>query len=147
MSARKLTAETSWKTQVKYKLRKTESGKYRFRQWVLIKFLHEESAKQKKLFRPWHGPYRIAMLTDTDITALNIYFPEDGYIKVHQSQVFPVLLGFQQGTIGMVERNRVQTVHQDGWSISYKEMSGRGWSLNMRRQVWLIHQVRKSVKR
>ena len=32
------------------------------------------------------------MLTDTDITALKIYFSEDEYIKVHQIQVSPVLL-------------------------------------------------------
>ena len=36
-------------------------------------------------------------LTDTDITAIRIYFPEDGHIKVHQSHVSPCPVGFPAG--------------------------------------------------
>ena len=62
--------------------------------WVLIKFPHEESGKQRKLSRPWHGAYLIMSLTDTDHTASRIYFPEDGPIKVHQSHVSPYSVRF-----------------------------------------------------
>lgn len=36
-------------------------------------------------------------LTDIDITAILIYFPEDGSIKVHQSRVSPCPVGFPAG--------------------------------------------------
>ena len=72
---------------MKYKVQydhKAKPDRYRIGEWVLIKFPSEESGKQRKLSRTWHGPYRIMNLTDTDITAIRIYFPEDGSIKVHQ---------------------------------------------------------------
>ena len=97
---RNLAAETIQKAQEKYKLqydRKAKADRYRIGEWVLIKFPHEESGKQRKLSRPWHGPYRIMSLTDMDITAIRIYFPEDGHIKVHQSRVSPCPVGFPAG--------------------------------------------------
>ena len=36
-------------------------------------------------------------LTDTDVTAIRIYFPKDGSIKVHQSLVSPCPVGFPAG--------------------------------------------------
>ena len=36
-------------------------------------------------------------LTNTDVIAIKIYFPEDGTIKVHQSRVSPCPLGFPAG--------------------------------------------------
>ena len=45
--------------------------KFQLGERVLIKFPQEESGK---LSTPWHGPYRIMKLTDTDITAIKIYF-------------------------------------------------------------------------
>ena len=98
--ARTLAAETIQKAKMKYKVqydRKAKPDRYRIGEWVLIKFPSEESGKQRKLSRPWHGPYRIMNLTDTDITAIRIYFPEDGSIKVHQSRVSPCPVGFPAG--------------------------------------------------
>ena len=36
---------------------------------ILIQFPHEETGAQRKLFSPWHGPYRIHKLDDTGIAA------------------------------------------------------------------------------
>ena len=55
--------------------------------WVLIRFPHEESGRLRKLSRPWHGPYRIVHCDDTDVTAVKVYFPNEGTIKVHQLRV------------------------------------------------------------
>ena len=88
------------KAQMKYKMQydhKAKPDQYRIGEWVLIKFPSEESGKQRKLSRPWHGPYRIMDLTDIDVTAIRIYFPEDGSIKVHQSCVSPCPVGFPAG--------------------------------------------------
>ena len=85
-SARQLAVETIQGVQRKYKAyydRKAKADRFRLGEWILIKFPHEESGKQGKLFRPWHGPYRIMKLTDSDITTIKIYFPEDSTIKVH----------------------------------------------------------------
>lgn len=35
--------------------------------WVLVKFPHKETGKQRKLSCPWHGPYRIASRDDPDV--------------------------------------------------------------------------------
>ena len=57
--------------------------------WVLVRFPHEESGKQRKLSKPWHGPYRIIQKTKTGIIAVPIHFPESGSIQVHSSRVTP----------------------------------------------------------
>ena len=83
---------------------------------MLIKFPHEESGKQRKLFRPCHGPYRTMKLTDTDVTAIKIYFPEDGTIKVHQSRVSPCPLGFPAGCYWYGESRKCATLPK--WAAS-----------------------------
>jgi len=60
---------------MKYKVqydRKAKPDQYRIGEWVLIKFPSEESGKQRKLSRPWHGPYRVISLKEADITAIKI---------------------------------------------------------------------------
>ena len=99
-SAQQLANETIQEAQRKYKAqfdRKAQPDRFRIGEWVLIKFPHEESGKNRKLSRPWHGPYRIITMTDKDITAIRIYFPKDGSIKVHQGQVTKCLMGFPAG--------------------------------------------------
>ena len=74
-SARQLANETIQETQRKYKAqfdRKALPDRFQVGEWVLIRFPHEESGKNRKLSRPWHGPYRIITMTDTDITAIRI---------------------------------------------------------------------------
>ena len=56
-----LAIETIQQAQRKYKIqfdRKAQAYRFRVGEWVRIKFPHEESAcKNRKLLRPWHGPY------------------------------------------------------------------------------------------
>ena len=109
--ARNLAAETIQQAQMKYKVqydRKAKSDQYRIGEWVLVKFPSEESGKQRKLSRPWHGPYRVMSMTDTDVTAIKIYFPEDGSIKIHQSRVSPCPVS------GMAEENKDPAIHLNG---------------------------------
>ena len=40
-----------------------------------------------KLSRPWHGPFRVVFWEDPDMTVMNVYFPGDAPIKLHQNQV------------------------------------------------------------
>uniref|UniRef100_A0A1X7SNG1 Uncharacterized protein n=1 Tax=Amphimedon queenslandica TaxID=400682 RepID=A0A1X7SNG1_AMPQE len=57
--------------------------------WTLVRFPQEESGKQRKLSKPWHGPYRITHKTETGVTVVPIHFPESGSIQVHMSRVTP----------------------------------------------------------
>jgi len=91
-SARELAAANIREEQKRSKERydkKSNVTDYRLGDWVLIRFPHEESGKQRKLSKPWHGPYRIIKKSDPDVTAVTVYFPESGSIQVHQSRVCP----------------------------------------------------------
>ena len=54
---------------------------------MLVLFPHELTGKNRKLSRPWHGPYRVTSIDDPDISVSKVYFPQDGNIQVHQSRV------------------------------------------------------------
>ena len=56
---------------------------------VLVRFPQEESGKNRKLSRPWHGPYRVIQCVDPDVSVVKQYFPEEGSIQVHQLRVRP----------------------------------------------------------
>ncbi len=43
--------------------RKASGKVYQLGDWVLVKFPREETGKQRKLSRPWHGPYRVKAKT------------------------------------------------------------------------------------
>ena len=89
-SARTLAANSIKKAQRRYKAqydKKTRPVHHRVGDWVLVRFPHEESGKQRKLSRPWHSPYRVTQRDDPDITVVKVHFPEEGAIQVHQSRV------------------------------------------------------------
>ncbi len=95
--ARTLAAETMGQAQQKYKAcydQHTRTPAYKVGEWILIRFPQEESGANRKLSRPWHGPYRIVTSNETGVVAT----------KVHQSRVeLPdAQLGSHQGTSGMV---------------------------------------------
>ncbi len=99
-SARELAAQAIQQAQRKYKAlydRKASERRYRVGDWVLVKFPQEESGKQRKLSRPWHGPYRVLTCNDLDFTVSKVYFSQHGSIKVHQSRVAPCPAGFPSG--------------------------------------------------
>uniref|UniRef100_A0A1X7UW15 Integrase catalytic domain-containing protein n=1 Tax=Amphimedon queenslandica TaxID=400682 RepID=A0A1X7UW15_AMPQE len=68
--------------------------------WVLVRFAHEESGKQRKLSKPWSGPYRIIQMTKSDIV-VPIDFPESGYIQVHSSRESPCPSEWPVGSTGV----------------------------------------------
>jgi len=51
--------------------------------WVLVYFPKEDSGKNCKLSRPWHGPHRVIEKKDPDVTVCKVHFPEEGTIQVH----------------------------------------------------------------
>ena len=89
-SARALAAKSISKAQQNQRDqydRHTNSSKLKIGDWILIHFPQDETGKQRKLSRPWHGPYRIISRNDPDVTAVKIFFPTDPPIRVHQSRV------------------------------------------------------------
>ena len=89
-SARQLAVESIRKAQKHYKEcydRRTKQVDYQVGDWVFIKFPAEETGRNRKLSNPWHGPYRIMSRKDPDVTAVKVYFPQDGQIQVHQQRV------------------------------------------------------------
>jgi len=91
-SARQLAVSSIQAAQGHYKAqydKKSKPANYQLGDWVLIRFPQEEQGKQRKLSRPWHGPYRITQRNDPDVTAVKVYFPDETPLQVHQTQVCP----------------------------------------------------------
>ena len=89
-SARQLAAECVQKAQEKYKRNYDKTAvsiTLRTGQWVLVRFPQDEQGKNRKLSRPWHGPYRVTSIRDPDVSVAKVYFPQDSVIQVHQSRV------------------------------------------------------------
>ena len=70
--------------------RRTHPGQYHVGDWIMVRFPQDESGKNRKLSRPWHGPYWILMCNSPDIVACKVYFPEDGQLQVHQDAYHPM---------------------------------------------------------
>ena len=99
-SARDLAAKSIQTAQKKYKKyydQNTSIVRYRVGHWILIKFPQDETGKNRKLSRPWHGPYRVTAVEEPNVTATNVYFPDDKPIRVHQSRVCPCPVEFPAG--------------------------------------------------
>ena len=89
-SARELAAKSIQAAQRKYKRqfdKKARPTSFKIGGWVLVLFPHELTGKNRKLSRPWHGPYCVTSIDDPDISVSKVYFPQDGNIQVHQSCV------------------------------------------------------------
>ena len=99
-TARKTALENIRRAQKCYKIqydRKVDAHFYRVGDWILIRFPSEESGRQRKLSKPWHGPYRIVSCNETNVTAVKVYFPGEQQIKVHQNRIKPCPDGFPAG--------------------------------------------------
>ena len=79
-----------------------------------MRFPADKSGKNCKLYRPWHGLYRVIAIKDPDITVAKIYFPQENQIMVHQSRVKCCHTNFQQGFTGMATTRRDKGRHLDG---------------------------------
>ena len=89
---RKSALENIRKSQGRYKAqydRNCNNYQYRVGDWVLIRFPSDETGKQRKLSRPWHGPYRVITVNDTNLTAVKVQFPREDAIKVHTDRAKP----------------------------------------------------------
>ncbi len=78
---------------------------YQVGEWILIRFPQEESGANRKLSRPWHGPYRIVTSNETGVVATKIYKPSSKNIQVHKftnHELPDAQLGSHQGTSGTV---------------------------------------------
>ena len=98
--AREIATQSIQKSQKQYKKHydaKATSTKFKVGQWVLVRFPQEESGRQRKLSRPWHGPYRIISRDDPNLTVQKVYFPGGGPIQIHQSRVTRCPLKFPAG--------------------------------------------------
>ena len=70
---------------------------YQVGDWVLVRFPHEETGAQRKLSRPWHGPYHVVKCQPPNITVVKVYKPQDSQIHVHQISVTPCPKEFPAG--------------------------------------------------
>ena len=89
-SARELAVSSIQDAQKRYKHqydKKARVASLRLGDWVLVRFPEDEAGRQRKLSRPWHGPYRVTQLNNPDITVVKVYFPEEGPLQVHQLRV------------------------------------------------------------
>ena len=99
-SARQLATEAIRRAQAKYKNhydRQARDVRFKVGDWVLIYFPHEESGKNRKLSKPWHGPYRIISREDPPVICTKVYFPQHDHIHVHQSRICPCPAEFSAG--------------------------------------------------
>jgi len=83
LSARELAASNIKTAQSRYKRhfdKNAVPSKYQVGDFVLIRFPLEETGKQRKLSRPWYGPYRVVECRDPDLVAKKQFFPEEGMI-------------------------------------------------------------------
>ena len=99
-NARKTATECIRRAQKRYKYqygKKATPNSCLIREWVPIKFPQDETGEQRKLSRPWRGQYRILEISGTDITALKVYFPDEGQIQVQQSSMCKCPVGFSAG--------------------------------------------------
>ena len=72
---------------MKYKTqydKRAQPSQYKIGEWILIKHPLQETGVNRKLSRPWYGPFRITGVEDTGVIAKRIYgdSPKDK-IRVH----------------------------------------------------------------
>ena len=100
-SARQLAADAVQKAQKKYKKyydkQRAESAQLKVGEWVLVRFPQDEQGPNRKLSRPWHGPYRVTTLQDPDACVVKVYFPQDPEIRIHLCRVKRCPPGFPAG--------------------------------------------------
>lgn len=83
--------------------------------WVLVHSPQDGTGANRKLSRPWHGPYRVMLLRYPDVSVTKVYFLQDQSICVHQSCV-KLCPGnaFLEVSTGMAEEARTRAPSQVG---------------------------------
>ena len=91
-SARELAVSSIQEAQRNYKRQYDKTSRvtnYQIGDWVFVKFPSEETGKNRKMSRPWRGPFRIIKREDPNLTLTNVYFPQEPGMVVHQLRVCP----------------------------------------------------------
>ena len=99
-TARSTAVKNIQRAQKRYKLQydcKAKTINYKLGEWILVRFPADESGKNRKLSRPWHGPYCITDINSPDISVAKVYFPQDKQITIHQSRVKYCPVAFPAG--------------------------------------------------
>ena len=99
-TARVDAAESIRKAQKHYKKQHDKQAhqvKLKLGDWVLVYFPKDDTGRNRKLSRPWHGPYRVLQIRDPDVTVCKVYFPEHGNIQVHQRRIQQCPMEFPAG--------------------------------------------------
>ena len=97
-----------------------------------LSFPQEESGKNRKLSRPWHGPYRVMQCNDPDLTVTKQFSLRKEPSK-YTNSVFVLALSCQLDSIGMVAPVAVLEESQDGWRSSRKMVPCVGSKLRIDR--------------
>lgn len=63
----------------------------------MVRFPADESGRNRKLSKPWHGPYLITSVKDPDVSVAKVYFSQEKQIMIHQSRVKPCSTNFPAG--------------------------------------------------
>ena len=116
-SARQLASATLLEARKRYKRTYDQCscpGQYRVGDWIMVRFPQDESGKNRKLSRPWHGPYRILMCNSPDIITCKVYFPEDGQLQIHQMRTTLCSPGFHNGFY-WYGKNQASPGHYPKW--------------------------------
>ena len=53
----------------------------------MVRFPADGSGRNRKLSRPWHGPYLITSVKHPNVSVAKVYFPPEKQIMIHQSRV------------------------------------------------------------
>ena len=102
-SARQLATQTIRKAQKRYKTyydQKATPISFRVGDWVHIFFPHEESGKNRKLSKPWHGPYRVISRDDPTLVCTKAYSLSMGRSVFIKAGRTPAQSSFQQDSFG-----------------------------------------------
>ena len=100
-SARELAVKSLQQSQKRgkrwYDQTKSTAKSFCIGEWVLVRFPHEETGRNRKLSQPWHGPYHVLSYDEPDVTAQKVYRHQDRSIQVHQSRVTSCPSGLPPG--------------------------------------------------
>ena len=89
-SARELAVESIREAQHRYKSQYDKGATvtdFHIGDWTFVRFPAEESGRNRKMSRPWRGPFRVVKRKDPNLTLRNVYYPEEPTMLVHQSRV------------------------------------------------------------
>ena len=78
--------ESQYQSKERYD-RKATVRQFRQGDWVLVRFLSDETGRTRTLSQPWHGPYRLLDHTDTAMKVEKVYRAEHVPLHVHKSRV------------------------------------------------------------